>query len=139
MTLRKDHTPYPRKVYFCPFSQRVWFRFHVGEPDSFAYLNQGGSSTIDGVSDVNSFQEMFNALTLLGFGTREMNDMWKILAAILHLGNVRFSPEAEGSSVKVSACNRLNVTVLDLERTLSKEISLEVICFSRIYPGAKLT
>ncbi|KAK7862317.1 hypothetical protein R5R35_014678 [Gryllus longicercus] len=56
--------------------------------DAFHYLNQGSCSGIQGVNDAKQFEETCSALSLLGFSEREQKDMWHILAAILHLGNV---------------------------------------------------
>ncbi|CAG9794436.1 unnamed protein product [Diatraea saccharalis] len=58
--------------------------------DSFHYLNQGGSPNIDGVDDLRAFNETRNALTTLGVTETEQQNMFTILAAILHLGNVDF-------------------------------------------------
>ena len=69
--------------------------------DKFLYLNQGKSSTIEGVNDYNLFEETLQALNILGFNRSDQENMFKILAAILHLGNVIINKEDEGSSIKV--------------------------------------
>ncbi|KAH9636910.1 hypothetical protein HF086_011746 [Spodoptera exigua] len=56
--------------------------------ESFHYLNQGGSPNIDGVDDLRTFNETRSALTTLGVTETEQEDMFRILATILHLGNV---------------------------------------------------
>ncbi|XP_021923468.1 unconventional myosin-Va [Zootermopsis nevadensis] len=61
---------------------------HLSHQDNFHYLNQGANPTIDGVNDAEAFEETTMALSLLGFSQREQADMFKVLAAILHLGNV---------------------------------------------------
>lgn len=71
----------------------------LAHPDEFVYLNQGGAATIDGVDDSKTFQDMVGALTLLGFGPKEQNDMWRVLAAVLHLGNVNLTSQAEGTTI----------------------------------------
>ncbi|XP_034243540.1 unconventional myosin-Va isoform X2 [Thrips palmi] len=71
----------------------------LAHPDEFVYLNGGQAATIDSVDDSKSFQDMVSALTLLGFGPKEQNDMWRVLAAVLHLGNVHLTPQAEGTTV----------------------------------------
>nr|CAI5827731.1 unnamed protein product [Callosobruchus analis] len=59
--------------------------------DNFFYLNQGESPDVTGVDDIKAFEETVNALNMLCFTETEQDDMFKILAAILHLGNIRFS------------------------------------------------
>ncbi|XP_067003336.2 unconventional myosin-Va [Anabrus simplex] len=69
----------------------------LGSQEDFHYLNQGCSPTIEGVDDEEMFRETVSALTLLGFSEREQNDMFKVLAAILHLGNVMIDEAVEGN------------------------------------------
>lgn len=57
---------------------------------AFHYLNQGNNVEIDGVDDLETFEETVNALTVLGFTTDEKEDLFKILASVLHLGNIQF-------------------------------------------------
>jgi myosin-5 len=84
----------------------------TGHQDYFHYLNQGENPTIDGVTDAEGFEETKAALSLLGFSQRELSDMFKVLAAILHLGNVTITEAAagvggagdsEGSEIPVSS------------------------------------
>ncbi|KAL4719946.1 hypothetical protein ACJJTC_002129, partial [Scirpophaga incertulas] len=63
---------------------------HLDHQDSFHYLNQGGSPNIDGVDDLRAFNETRTALTTLGVTDTEQQNMFTILASILHLGNVEF-------------------------------------------------
>ncbi|KAK5647331.1 hypothetical protein RI129_002223 [Pyrocoelia pectoralis] len=62
----------------------------LSDQDYFYYLYQGKSPHIDGVSDLKSFQETVNALTLLGFSEEEQKNIFLILASILHMGNIKF-------------------------------------------------
>ncbi|KAL0108469.1 hypothetical protein PUN28_015189 [Cardiocondyla obscurior] len=64
---------------------------HLSNQNQFHYLNQGNNPTIDGVDDLAYFDETINALTMLGFTSKQQDDMLRILAAILHLGNVDIS------------------------------------------------
>ncbi|CAH1990989.1 unnamed protein product [Acanthoscelides obtectus] len=58
--------------------------------NNFSYLNQGESPDVTGVNDLEAFEETVNALNMLCFTETEQDDMFKILAAILHLGNISF-------------------------------------------------
>lgn len=62
----------------------------IGDQNDFYYLNQGSSPYIDGVNDSDNFEETLNALNLLGFSEEEQRCIFKVLAAVLHLGNVNF-------------------------------------------------
>ncbi|ODM97208.1 Unconventional myosin-XV [Orchesella cincta] len=58
--------------------------------EKYFYLNQGGNCTIPGKHDAEDFQALLSAMQILGFNNEEINNIFKILAAILHLGNVYF-------------------------------------------------
>ncbi|KAL0276825.1 UNVERIFIED_CONTAM: hypothetical protein PYX00_004309 [Menopon gallinae] len=70
--------------------------------DKFLYLNQGECPYIEGVSDSEAFDETVQAMNVLGFGKTDQENVFKILSAILHLGNVSIVKEDEGSSIKKS-------------------------------------
>ncbi|XP_076169169.1 dilute class unconventional myosin isoform X2 [Ptiloglossa arizonensis] len=72
---------------------------HLGHQNDFHYLKQGNNPVIDGVEDLACFDETINALTMLGFTSKQQDDMLRILAAIMHLGNVDIrSAEAQNSN-----------------------------------------
>lgn len=85
----------------------------LGHQDEFHYLNQGENPFIDAVDDLSTFEDTMNALTVLGFSKSEQFNMFKILAGVLHLGNVRFSDidlsgdhsreDSEGCGILVSS------------------------------------
>ncbi|KAG7189228.1 hypothetical protein KM043_008789 [Ampulex compressa] len=61
---------------------------HLADQSVFHYLNQGNNPKIAGVNDSACFDDTIGALTMLGFTSRQQDDMLRILSAILHLGNV---------------------------------------------------
>jgi len=66
-------------------------QLYLSDQNQFHYLNQGNNPRIDGVDDLTYFDETISALTMLGFTSKQQDDMLRILAAILHLGNVNIS------------------------------------------------
>lgn len=46
---------------------------------------------MDSVDDLKAFDETVSALNMLGFNETEQNDMFNILASVLHLGNLEFA------------------------------------------------
>lgn len=55
------------------------------------FLVQGASMAIASKSDANDFQSLLTAMKVLNFTRNEQETIFKILAAILHLGNIYFS------------------------------------------------
>ncbi|GFR26821.1 unconventional myosin-Vb [Trichonephila clavata] len=60
----------------------------LGDQSYFNYTNQGDAPTILGVDDAKNFQETRNAFCLLGFSDSQQLMMYRILSAVLHLGNI---------------------------------------------------
>ena len=66
-------------------------KLDIGDCMDFRYLNQGGDPVIPGVDDAREFQELTKALNTIGIGNDVQSELWKILAALLHLGNVNIT------------------------------------------------
>jgi myosin-5 len=59
--------------------------------EQFDYLNQGSSPTIDGVDDKAEFEALKKSLTTIGVNSNQQTEIFKLLAALLHLGNVKIT------------------------------------------------
>ncbi|XP_072849042.2 unconventional myosin-Vb isoform X2 [Pogona vitticeps] len=70
--------------------------------EDFYYTSLGGETSIDGVDDAEDFERTRNAFTLLGVKESHQMTIFKILAAILHLGNVDLQSERDGESCSIS-------------------------------------
>ncbi|XP_046682194.1 unconventional myosin-Va isoform X2 [Homalodisca vitripennis] len=55
----------------------------------YRYLSQ--EAVIPGVDDAQCFQETISALVTLGFSERKITDIFRVLASILHLGNINIT------------------------------------------------
>ncbi|KAF1670639.1 Myosin-IIIb, partial [Pygoscelis papua] len=68
----------------------------------------------------HKYQEVCNALDMVGFQEQEQVDMQAILAGVLSLGNVTFEPEESNGSVKVSEASWgwLKAAAVDVLRQL---------------------
>ncbi|CAG0891258.1 unnamed protein product [Darwinula stevensoni] len=56
--------------------------------DKFHYLNQGGNSYIDGIDDSKQFLATQKALKTFGISCKMQFQLFRVLAAILHIGNI---------------------------------------------------
>uniref|UniRef100_A0A670ZMG3 Myosin IG n=1 Tax=Pseudonaja textilis TaxID=8673 RepID=A0A670ZMG3_PSETE len=60
----------------------------VGDPTAYRFTKEGGSSN-DRMM-IRNYQSVLDAMKVIGFTSEEIDSVQKILAAILHLGNVNF-------------------------------------------------
>lgn len=82
------------------------------------------------LDDYNSFQNIDQAMSALGFVETEKLKFYEMIAAILHLGNVNFENDGEGCRVTDTsqkslefAATLLHFDILELRKSLtSKEI-----------------
>nr|XP_020769849.1 unconventional myosin-XV [Odocoileus virginianus texanus] len=67
--------------------------FSLQEAETYYYLNQGGNCGISGKSDADDFRRLLAAMEVLGFSAEDQDSIFRILASILHLGNVYFEKD----------------------------------------------
>ncbi|XP_045840099.1 unconventional myosin-XV [Meles meles] len=80
--------------------------FGLQEAETYYYLNQGGNCEISGKSDSDDFRRLLAAMEVLGFSGEDQDSIFRILASILHLGNVyfeKYETDAQETASVVSA------------------------------------
>ncbi|XP_062611232.1 unconventional myosin-Id-like, partial [Saccostrea cucullata] len=60
------------------------------EPQKYFYVNQGGDPKCATVHDRDDYRSVMNALKVMGFSYAHAEALWKVVAAILHLGNLDY-------------------------------------------------
>eukprot|EP01113_Clastostelium_recurvatum_P038626 TRINITY_DN57_c0_g2_i1.p1 TRINITY_DN57_c0_g2~~TRINITY_DN57_c0_g2_i1.p1 ORF type:complete len:1863 (-),score=713.26 TRINITY_DN57_c0_g2_i1:63-5651(-) len=75
----------------------------LGGPEMYRYLMQSGVFAVEDVDETNMFEITCNALRIVGLGETELDCVWRVISAILHVGNVSFEQEKSGeeASAKV--------------------------------------
>ncbi|XP_023026534.2 unconventional myosin 61F [Leptinotarsa decemlineata] len=102
---------------------------HLGRNhSSYYYLSNEGKGVTNGINDHNDFSEVRKALSTLEFSQKEQADMFSIVSAILHLGNVGFSeeegvsvilkPEIVGTVSKLLSCDEEELNLALKQRTI---------------------
>ncbi|ANB12827.1 myosin 2 [Sugiyamaella lignohabitans] len=64
-------------------------QFKLLPVEEFDYLNQGGEPAIQNVDDAAEFSLTREALTTIGVDSTVQHDIFKILAALLYIGNIK--------------------------------------------------
>ncbi|XP_032425079.1 unconventional myosin-Vb isoform X1 [Xiphophorus hellerii] len=70
--------------------------------EDFTYTSLGENIFIEGVNDADDFKKTREAFTLLGIKESSQSNIFKIMASILHLGNVEIVSERDGESCHVA-------------------------------------
>lgn len=80
--------------------------------DYFHYLNQSKCITVPDYRDEIAFQDLKSALKICGFKAKTVTQIFQLLAAILHLGNLQFVDNREGDMAE-ETCSVKNTKVLE--------------------------
>lgn len=61
-------------------------------------------TNVDGISDEKDFEEVQNSMNILKFSPEERHQVFKLVAGVLHFGNVKFKVDKkdtaeDGSSI----------------------------------------
>lgn len=99
-------------------------------PADFAYLAGGGpdSVKIPGVDDEQDFKATMGALSEVGIGLDTQLNIFKILASLLHLGNIKIGGQGKDASVSdddealINATTLLGIEKQDFRKWLTKKM-----------------
>ncbi|KAM0754619.1 hypothetical protein T439DRAFT_321654 [Meredithblackwellia eburnea MCA 4105] len=67
-------------------------------PEAYAYTSRSNCLSVPGIDDVQDWAETLKAMDVIGITTQEQDDMFRMLAGILWLGNVDFGEMDDGNS-----------------------------------------
>lgn len=98
--------------------------------EDYKYTNQGGPPTIEGIDDGAEFNITKDALSLIGIKDREQFEIYKILAALLHIGNIEIAATRNDAHLSsdepnlVKACELLGIDPMNFTKwTIKKQIT----------------
>lgn len=77
-------------------------KYNLGDPSSFHYLNQSTCIKVDGISDNEEYLATRSAMNTVGITEQEQEAIFRVVAAVLHLGNINFvkGREVDSSVIK---------------------------------------
>jgi len=77
-------------------------KYKLGDPSSFHYLNQSTCIKVDGINDAEEYLATRNAMDTVGITEQEQEAIFRVVAAVLHLGNINFAKgrEVDSSVIK---------------------------------------
>ncbi|CAL9113071.1 unnamed protein product [Musa textilis] len=77
-------------------------KYKLGNPQSFHYLNQSKCFKLDGVDEAQEYLATRRAMDIVGISEQEQEAIFRVVAAILHIGNIDFAkgPEIDSSVIK---------------------------------------
>lgn len=95
-------------------------------PKYYQYLNQSGCYDVHGVNDAQNYRETRHAMKVIGMAEEESIEVFRMVAAILHVGNIQFkegqkSVEVSNQEVLSIAARMLRVSPDQLLKALTNK------------------
>ncbi|KAH8887476.1 hypothetical protein GQ53DRAFT_827262 [Thozetella sp. PMI_491] len=108
-------------------SDRERQAWNVLPVEQFEYLNQGNAPTIDGVDDKAEFNATKQSLKTIGVAEDKQTEIFKLLAGLLHLGNVKIGASRNDSVLTAAepslekACAILGIDATEFAKWIVKK------------------
>ncbi|KAJ8425290.1 hypothetical protein Cgig2_000371 [Carnegiea gigantea] len=82
----------------CAAPQEDREKYKLDSPDKYHYLNQSNCYKLDGVDDTEEYLATRRAMDIVGISAEDQDAIFRVVAAILHLGNINFAKGEEVDS-----------------------------------------
>ncbi|KAM3420265.1 hypothetical protein BST61_g3552 [Cercospora zeina] len=79
-------------------SQEHRTSFGVQQPTTYTYTSKSKCYEVPGIDDVAEMQDTLNAMKVIGMSKAEIDNVFRMLAAILWIGNISFRENKEGNA-----------------------------------------
>ncbi|KAI9171867.1 Myosin-1 [Paramyrothecium foliicola] len=70
--------------------------FGIQKPETYAYTSRSKCFDVDGIDDLAEFQDTLNAMKIIGLSQPEQDQIFRMLAAVLWIGNIQFQEDQNG-------------------------------------------
>ncbi|KAF2013400.1 hypothetical protein BU24DRAFT_464186 [Aaosphaeria arxii CBS 175.79] len=74
-------------------------QFGIQQPQAYVYTSRSKCYDVDGIDDHAEFNDTLNAMKVIGLNQGEQDNIFRMLSAILWLGNVSFQEDDSGNTV----------------------------------------
>ncbi|ODQ77156.1 hypothetical protein BABINDRAFT_163668 [Babjeviella inositovora NRRL Y-12698] len=102
-------------------------KFSLAKVEDYYYLNQGGEARIAGIDDVAEFKITNEALSMIGIKDDQQFEIYQILAALLHMGNIEITATRNDAHLSsedpdlIKACDLLGIDAYNFSKWIVKK------------------
>ncbi|GAB6033416.1 Unconventional myosin-Ia [Chamberlinius hualienensis] len=129
---RNFHSFY-QLIYGCPDQELSRYQLSR-DSNAFHFIRQGNCPKTDSVNDRADYKAVVTAMKTIGFTPGEMDTVWKVVAAVMHLGNIEFEVDNDVSKIKNK--KELN-TLAELLNVTTNQLN-EALCHRVIAAGGEI-
>ncbi|XP_013748461.2 myosin-10 isoform X1 [Brassica napus] len=84
----------------CAAPEQEIERYKLGKPSTFHYLNQSNCHALSAFDDSKEYLDTRKAMDVVGITSEEQDAIFRVVAAILHLGNIEFVKGEESDAAE---------------------------------------
>ncbi|CAG7874734.1 unnamed protein product [Brassica rapa] len=84
----------------CAAPEQETERYKLGKPSTFHYLNQSNCHALSAFDDSKEYLDTRKAMDVVGITSEEQDAIFRVVAAILHLGNIEFVKGEESDAAE---------------------------------------
>ncbi|KAF8092561.1 hypothetical protein N665_0411s0021 [Sinapis alba] len=84
----------------CAAPEQEIERYKLGKPSAFHYLNQSNCHALSAFDDSKEYIDTRKAMDVVGITSEEQDAIFRVVAAILHLGNIEFVKGEESDAAE---------------------------------------
>uniref|UniRef100_A0A3B4VRW3 Myosin IXAb n=1 Tax=Seriola dumerili TaxID=41447 RepID=A0A3B4VRW3_SERDU len=100
--------------------------FHLLKPEEYHYLNQQDCFTVEGEDLKHDFERLQLAMEMVGFLPATRKQIFSLLSAILHLGNIRYKKKTYRDD-SIDICNPEVLPIVSELLEVKEEMLLEAL------------
>ncbi|KZT08699.1 uncharacterized protein LAESUDRAFT_49979 [Laetiporus sulphureus 93-53] len=94
-------------------------------PEAYAYTNLSNCLDVQGIDDVHDFTETIRAMQIIGLNDYEQGEIFRMLAAVLWLGNVQYEEMDDGNAkVSDTAVTDFVAYLLEVDSALVQKVMI---------------
>uniref|UniRef100_A0A670J7G6 Myosin IH n=1 Tax=Podarcis muralis TaxID=64176 RepID=A0A670J7G6_PODMU len=68
-------------------------------PQKYMYLIQGHCAKVSSINDRSDWRTVHKAFTVIDFKARDLENLFGVIASVLHLGNIQFEEDSNGHAI----------------------------------------
>lgn len=114
-------------------SQQHREAYGIQGPETYIYTSASKCMSVDSIDDVNDFKQTLNAMQIIGLGQTEQDQIFRLISAILWIGNIDFVENEEGNgAIRDASVTNFVAYLLDVDaEAIEKALTYRIIETSR--------
>lgn len=101
-------------------------QFGIQGPETYVYTSAAKCITVDGIDDGKDFKDTLNAMNVIGLSQDEQDNIFRMLALILWIGNISFIEDESGNAaIRDDSVTNFVAYLLDANPDILKKAIIE--------------